>query len=134
LGLNLLLNKSINIQKIIKLLQQKYPVKKIILNPPKNPTEIICEISPTSEHPENSIALVIIGKSKPHYHKKSTEIYEVQIGILTVYVNGKKHILNEREKITINPNIIHYVEGNEAWFLTHSSPGWAHEDNILINK
>lgn len=56
-----------NTQKIIKELQQKYPGKKIILNPSENPTEIICELSPSSDHPERSIALAIVGSSKPHY-------------------------------------------------------------------
>lgn len=123
-----------NTQKIIKQLQQKYPGKKIILNPPEHPTEIICELSPTSEHPEKSIALAIVGSSKPHYHKNSTEIYEAQKGILRVYVNGEKHILQEGEKITIKPNTTHYVEGDEAWFLTHSSPGWMFEDHIVVEE
>jgi len=121
-------------QKIIKELQQKYPGKKIILDPPENPTEIICELSPTSEHPEKSIALAIVGSSKPHYHKNSTEIYEAQKGILTVYVDGKKNMLNEGEKITIKPNDVHYVEGDEAWLLTHSSPGWKFEDHIVVEE
>jgi len=87
-----------NTQKIIKELQQKYPGKKIILNPQDNPTEIICEISPTSDHPEKSIALAIVGSSKPHYHKNTTEIYEAQNGMLTVYVNGKKYMLKVEKK------------------------------------
>ena len=121
-----------NTQKIIKELHQLYPGKKVILDPSENPTEIICEISPTSKHPENSIALAIVGSSKPHYHKYTTEIYEARKGILTVYVNGKKHVLNEGEKITIEKNTVHYVEGDEAWFLIHSNPGWTFEDHILV--
>ena len=100
-----------NIQNIIKELKQKYPGKKIILNPQDNSTEIICELSPSSDHPEKSIALAIVGSSKPHYHKYTTEIYEARKGILTVYVNGKKHVLNEGEKITIEKDTIHYVKG-----------------------
>jgi len=123
-----------NTQKIIKELQQKYPGKKVILNPPENPTEIICELSPTSEHPESSVALAIVGSSKPHYHKNTTEIYEAQKGILTVYVNGEKHILQEGEKITIKPNTIHHVEGDEAWFFIHSNPGWMFEDHIVVEE
>ena|SRR3989338_1318585 len=121
-----------NIQNIIKELKQKYPGKKIILNPQDNSTEIICELSPSSDHPEKSIALAIVGSSKPHYHKYTTEIYEARKGILTVYVNGKKHVLNEGEKITIEKDTIHYVKGDDAWFLIHSSPGWTFEDHILV--
>src|SRR3990167_2636525 len=123
-----------NTQRIIKQIKKGYPGKKVILDPPENPTEIICELESTSDHPEKSIALAIVGKSKSHFHKKSTEIYEVVKGILTVYKDGKKYILNEGDKITIKPNIIHYAEGKEAWFLTHSNPGWTFEDHILVNK
>src|SRR3989344_9675092 len=112
-----------NIKKIIKKLRFKYPGKEIILDPQDNPTEIICEREPTADHPERSIALAIVGKSKPHYHKKSEEVYEAVKGILIVYKNGKKIILKEGGKITIAPKTIHYVEGNEAWFLTYSEPG-----------
>ncbi|MBI2641674.1 cupin domain-containing protein [Candidatus Roizmanbacteria bacterium] len=123
-----------NNKKIIKELKKKYPGKKIILNPPENPTEIICEIDPTSKHPEKSVALAIIGKSRPHYHKKSTEIYEAVRGTLTVYKNSRKHILQEGQKITIEPNVVHYAKGNESWFLTHSTPGWTFEDHIIVDN
>lgn len=120
--------------KIIKELKEKYPSKRIILNPPENPNEIICEIDPASEHPQKSAALAIVGKSKPHYHKKSKEIYEVVKGTLFVYKNGKRYTLKEKEKITIEPNIIHYAEGDEVWFLTYSKPGWTFKDHIVVNK
>jgi len=123
-----------NTQKIIKELQAQHPGKKVILDPPDNPTEIICEIEPTAVHPERSVALAIVGTSKPHYHKKSTEIYEAIKGILTVYIEGKKHVLHEGEKITIEPHVIHYVEGDETWFLIYSSPGWTFEDHIVVEE
>lgn len=123
-----------NTQKIVKELYTKYPGKEIVLDPSENPTEIICELEPTSDHPERSTALAIVGKSKPHYHKKSTEIYEAVKGTLTVYKGGKKFMLNEGEKITIEPNIVHYVEGDEAWFLTYSTPGWTFEDHIVVDQ
>src|SRR5688572_852642 len=112
-----------NSQKIVSELQEKYPGKEIILDPTDNPTEIICELEPTTNHPEKSIAFAIVGKSKPHYHKKSTEIYEAVKGILTVYKNREKYVLHEGEKLTIEPGVVHYVEGDEAWFLTYSEPG-----------
>ncbi len=123
-----------NSQKIIKVLNDKYPGKEVILDPPENPTEIICELAPTSDHAERSIALAIVGKSKPHYHKKSTEIYEAVKGTLTVYKGGKKFVLHEGEKLTIEPHITHYVEGDEAWFLTYSKPGWTFEGHIVVEE
>lgn len=120
-----------NTDKILKKLKRKYPGKNIIFNPRDNPTEIVCEIDPTSEHPEKSLAMAVVGKSLPHYHKKTTEIYEVIKGKLTVYKNGKKFLLKEKDKMTIELNVTHYVEGDETWFLTYSKPGWTLKDHIL---
>ncbi len=121
-----------NIDKISKELKVKYPDKNVVFNPPNNPTEIIVEIKPTKDHPEKSLALAIVGKSKPHYHKKTTEIYEVARGELTLEIEGKRHILKKGEKITIKPNTVHSAEGDECWFLTHSKPGWTFEDHIVV--
>ncbi|MDP4011487.1 MAG: hypothetical protein Q8P72_04645 [Candidatus Roizmanbacteria bacterium] len=49
-------------------------------------------------------------------------------------MSGKKHILQEGEKITIGPNIVHYVEGDEAWFLIYSELGWTVEDHIVVEE
>ncbi|OGK11457.1 hypothetical protein A2954_06300 [Candidatus Roizmanbacteria bacterium RIFCSPLOWO2_01_FULL_37_12] len=119
---------------IVKELKEKYPNKNIVLIPPENPSEILCEIDPTSLHPEKSTVIAIVGKAAAHYHKKSTEIYEVIRGVLTVNKEGKKYILKEKEKITINPGEVHYAEGNDVWFYAYSSPGWTFEDHKLIDK
>jgi len=121
-----------NVKKIKSLLKKKYPGKKIIVTDSKSSGEIIVEIEPTANHPERSLALAVVGKSKLHYHKKSTEIYEAVKDELTVYIEGKKHVLKEKGKVTIKPGQIHYAEGDEAWFLTHSRPGWTFEDHILV--
>lgn len=121
-----------NTSKIIDEIKKKYPRKAIILDPQDNPTEIICEIDPTVDHPEKSVALAVVGKSKSHVHKKSTEIYEAMKGALTVYKNGNKFTLQEGEKMTIKPGEVHHVEGHETWFLTYSEPGWTFEDHIVV--
>ena len=123
-----------NSKKVVEELKAKYPGKNIVLDPPENPTEIIVEIEPTKNHPEKSLALAVVGKSKPHYHKKTTEIYEVVKGGLALFIDGKKHILKKGGKITIKPNTVHHAEGNETWFLTHSKPGWTSEDHIVVEK
>lgn len=121
-----------DVKKIVAELKKKYPGKDIIFDPPEDPTEIIVEIEPTKDHPERSLALAVVGSSKPHYHKKSTEVYEVTKGELTIYLDNKRHILREGEKMTIKPNVVHSVEGNETWFLTYSSPGWTFDDHIVV--
>lgn len=114
-----------NTKKIVSELKKKYPGKQIIVDQGEDFEEIIVEIKP-------GLALAVVGKSKPHYHKISTEIYEVTKGELTLYVDGKTHVLKQGEKATITPNQIHFAEGQETWFFTHSQPGWTPEDHILV--
>lgn len=121
-----------NSKKIIEEIKKEYPGKTIILDPEIDPTEIICEIEPTADHPEKSVALAVVGLSKPHHHKNSTEVYEVLKGTLTVFKNGVQHILKPGEKIVIEPSIIHYARGDEAWVLVYSKPGWTFEDHIIL--
>lgn len=120
-----------HVKTIIANLQTKYPGREIICDPPTNPMEIIVEIEPTGDHPDRSLALAVVGKSKSHYHQKSTEVYEVVKGTLTLVINGTKHLLKAGEKMTIHPFAVHHAEGDEAWFLTYSTPGWTVEDHIL---
>jgi quercetin dioxygenase-like cupin family protein len=121
-----------NVQGIVAQLKQKYPRKEALVEQADDICEIVVELEPTKDHPEKSVALAIVGKSKPHYHKVSTEIYEVIEGILVITVDGNKYTLQAGEKMTILPNQIHSAEGDEAWFLTYSTPGWTVKDHILL--
>lgn len=121
-------------EKVLKEVREKYPGKNVVCFPnDESPTEIIVELEPSTEHPERSLALAIVGKSEPHYHKVSTEVYEVTKGTLLLTIEGKTHTLKEGEKMTIKPNQVHNAEGKgETWFLTHSKPGWKFEDHIIV--
>jgi len=114
-----------NVERVVSELKRKYPGKKIILDPPENPTEIICEI-------ENGIAIAIIDESRPHYHKKATEFYEVLQGDLIITIDKRKYKLKKGDKITIKPGKIHSVKGNETWVSCLSKPGWKSEDHVLV--
>jgi len=120
-----------NIKKVIEELNKKYPGKKIIKNNENNPTEILCEVDPSTSHPEYSLAVAVIDKSQQHVHKNSTEKYKVIKGKLILYIDGKRHDLYEGEKVTVNPNQTHFAEGNETWIECYSEPGWTFEDHIL---
>lgn len=121
-----------NTPKILAELHQKYPNKTIVCLPHENPSEIICEIEPASDHPERSTAMAIVGKSAAHYHKICTEVYEVVKGTLSVYIGEEKHILEVGDSITIKPGEVHSVEGDETWYLTYGNPGWTPQDHILV--
>ncbi len=121
-----------NVKKVIEELQRKYQGKKIIKNIEKNPTEILCEIEPTKDHPEYSETIAVIDKSIPHYHKKITEEYKVIKGLLTVYKGNTSFVLTEGQTIRIEPNIIHHAKGQETWITTTARPGWTKEDHIFV--
>jgi len=120
-----------NANRVIEKLKTKYPSKRIIKNNKLNPTEIVCEIEPTKDHPDYSIAIAVIDKLIPHFHKKTLEEYEVLKGTLTLFIGSKKIILNEGEKYTIPLNTIHHAEGHETWIKTTSRPGWTKEDHLV---
>lgn len=118
-----------NAKKIILELSKKYPNKFILKNREINPTEIVCEIEPTQDHPDFSVVIAVVDSSIPHYHTKTIEEYEVLKGKLTLFVGNKKIILHIGEKYIIPLNVVHYAEGNETWIKTTSRPGWTKEDH-----
>lgn len=117
---------------VLNQLKLRYPGKSIIKNNRVKPTEILCEIDPTKGHPEYSLAVAVIDKSTPHYHKKLKEAYKVIRGNLILHVDNKAIRLKQGEKHTILPYQIHWAEGNETWIKCHSWPGWVIEDHIFI--
>lgn len=117
---------------VITYFENNYPGRNIVSLPAENPTEIICEIDPTSEHPEHNTAIAAIKRSEPHYHKEATEYYKIIKGTLTLYVDGREIVLNEGSEYTIKPKSIHYATGDFAIVEVKSSPGWTSGDHILI--
>lgn len=122
-----------NSESIIEELARLYPGKKIFCNKIQDKiTEIICEIEPTSEHKEYSIALSVIDRSVPHFHKETIEEYAVIKGELTLFVDGIPTILKEGDSFTIPRNIIHWARGNSTWIKATSHPGWTPNDHKKI--
>ena len=121
-----------NANQVTNQLYKKYPGKKIIKLPPDHPTEILCEIDPTSKHPRFSITIAIIDKSLPHFHRKTTEIYQVIKGSLTLEIEDKKYYLKEGQQKTIKPNQIHSAKGKQTWIKVTSHPGWSGKDQVFI--
>lgn len=121
-----------NEKKIIDVLKKRYPGKKIVKNNEDKPTEIICEIDPTEDHPDYSVAIAVIDKSVPHYHRATTEEYEVLKGKLMILMKGKKTVLQEGYKLLIKPGVVHSATGEETWIKVYAKPGWKTEDHILV--
>jgi len=121
-----------NKNQVIKQLQTKYPGTTIIATPENNPTEIICEVDPTTNHPEYSLAVAVIDQSTKHVHQHNTETYTVLKGKLKLLVDGNIHNLAEGDSFVIKPGQTHSAKGNETWVECKSEPGWVIEDHILI--
>lgn len=123
-----------NVIKIKQELHEKYPDKNIIALPEENPTEIICEVEPTIQHPEYNVAVAIIDRSEPHFHRVATETYTVTRGEIDLIVDGKIHHLSEGDSYVIKPGSVHSVVGNETWIECKAEPGWTPEDHILVKN
>lgn len=121
-----------DVKKVVSELKSKFPGKKVVVNKEDGFLEIICEIEPASKNSKKSLALVVVGKSKKHKHLKTKETYNVVKGSLTVYLNEKKKVLKKGQAVDIKPGVVHWVEGKDTWFYTHSTPGWTSSDHILI--
>lgn len=121
-------------KEIINYFQEQYPGKNVVKLPPDKPTEIICELEPSSEHPEYSIAIAAVGSSKPHYHKKTTEFYEVIRGGLTLIVDDESVELKVGDTYTVKPEQIHHAKGSFTLVKVTSRPGWTPDDHILVES
>ncbi len=121
-----------NAKAIIETFKRQYPEKNIICLPDDNPTEIICEVDPSSEHPNHNRAIAAIRISKPHYHRLAEETYKVLAGRLKLFVDDRKIELAEGETYVVPPNSVHYAKGNFTVVQVDSTPGWTPEDHILV--
>ncbi len=121
-----------DVQTIIKELEQTYPAKLIKQLPEDIPTQIVCEFDPPAEHPEYSLAVAIIDRSEAHYHKRSTVIYRVLKGELKLHVGDEEFDMYEGQEYTITPGQVHWAEGNSTWIEVYSSPGSEQSDHILV--
>lgn len=124
-----------DVNKIKQQLSEQYPNKGIFENEIEDVvTEILCEVEPSSEHPEYSLAIAVIDRSLPHHHKVTVETYKVLKGKLTLHVEDDKVELHEGQEYTIPINKVHWAEGDETWVEVSSKPGWTFEDHILRDK
>src|SRR3989344_7639226 len=112
-------------ESVVEEFKQRFPGRNIVMLPAENPTEIICEIEPTEEHPDYSIALAVVDRSEPHHHEKSVETYLIEEGTLILHVEDEQIILKEGDTYVVNPTSVHWAEGNATHVRVESRPGWA---------
>ena len=123
-----------NIQKVLRELREEYLGKDIFQNKDENGSviEVICEIEPSSEHPDYSVAIAVVDTIDAHVHHVSIETYEILRGQLVLQKDGEEHILEKGDTIEIRPKEVHGGIGEEVWIKVTSKPGWTLEDHILV--
>jgi mannose-6-phosphate isomerase-like protein (cupin superfamily) len=122
---------DMNITKSRDYFEQNHPDKTVIELPLNSPTEIVCEVEPTTEHSEYSIAEAAIKQSEPHHHEKSLEEYKIISGALRLIIDGKEITLKEGDIYFVKPLQVHYAIGNFTLAQVTSRPDWTPEDHIL---
>jgi quercetin dioxygenase-like cupin family protein len=122
------------VNEVLEYLGQNYPGKEVIMLPPDDPTEILCETEPSAEHSEYSVAIAAIKRSALHRHAVTTETYEIIDGQLDLYIDGEKVTLGPEDVCTVVPGENHYAVGDFALAKVTSHPGWTPKDHILIKE
>lgn len=120
-----------NVERVVAELQETYPQANILLLPKTQPREIVCEIDPGANHPQYSLAVAVIDKSEPHYHRNTVEIYRILKGQLKLYVNNEEHLMFEGQEYTVVPGTVHWAEGDETWVEVYTNPAWSPDDHHL---
>lgn len=119
-----------NTTDVVAQLESKFPGKKIVIPYPTNPTEIICETEPATNHPEWSECVAVIEQSTPHKHAVTEEVYEVIEGELTITCDGEEFVRHQRERVSVPVGKVHSAKGNPVvWVRVFSKPGWTPEDH-----
>lgn len=132
------MNKAIKSDKqpadrIIRQLKTKYP-NKATFDLDERGLHFVCEIEPTSLHPDYDRAIEVIISSKPHKHLKMTQYYTIISGTLELHIENEVIHLKTGDKYTIEPNNTHWAKSNnECWVEIYSKPGWTKEDHILVS-
>lgn len=123
-----------DVKKVTQELREKYPGKKIVMNKPDNPTEIICEIEPPGAKANQSVAVAVIDETIEHYHRETMETYEVLKGELKINKDGVETVLREGETIVIHPGERHKAEGHGTWIKVTSTPPWSDADHFVVGN
>lgn len=121
-----------NKQAVIGELSAMYPGKPIKELPGDDCAAIVCEFDPAESHPEWSLAVVVIDRLAPHYHRNTTEVYHVIRGALKLRVDDDELDVFEGQQFTIIPGKVHSATGDETWVEVYCTPGHLPEDYIMI--
>ncbi len=63
------------------------------------------------------VALAIIKRSEPHFHRKMTEYYMVDTGKGMLFLDGERVPLQQGDVVKIEPNTMHHVESKDGIYI-----------------
>ena len=81
--------------------------------------------------------LPINGRTQPHYHKETEEIYYILVGQARMTIGGQQEEVGPGDAIAIPPGEVHTIENigtEELKFLCCCAPGYEHEDTVLVDR
>ncbi len=120
---------------IERLKQQQPKGATFFMIPEDAPEEVVCEVARATDE-SWSLAIALIGTSKPHVHKETIEVYQVRKGILRVHIGNRRQeplTLRENNVLTIRPGQEHWAEGvgGPAEVTVFTVSAWRSSDYYL---
>ena len=73
-------------------------------------------------------------KHPAHFHKRKEETFQVLYGTLTIFVDGKKHILSPGQTCLIQPGVWHSFSSNESCIVEEISTTHYNNDSFYKDK
>ncbi len=75
------------------------------------------------------------GKTTPHFHKETEEIYYILAGEADMHIGHQTRRVGPVDAIAILPRQIHCIRNvgtEELRFLCMCAPGYEHDDTVLV--
>ena len=75
------------------------------------------------------------GRTTPHYHPRTEEIYYILAGLGRMTIDSDSRDVGPGDAIAIPPSATHTIENRGAEvlrFLCCCAPGYEHEDTVLV--
>lgn len=116
--------------RILTQLRAKYPGKNTY-DLDGGGKHFVCELEPTSDHPEYDRAVEVMISTKPHKHLETVQHYTILSGTLRLHLGDEVVLLNPGDKYTVQPREVHWAESEDECLVEiYSEPGWTKEDHI----
>ncbi len=102
------------------------------------PGEVLYEIVTAENTLPFGVMMVLLTKSRPHFHKHTREKYVLISGSLTVHIDDECVMLTRpMDEVDIPINMTHWAESftpdTPAQILVITTPAWTKEDQHAVS-